>query len=184
MLFRSYIQQVGSPKTIYDNPANLFVAGFIGTPPMNFINGTLDDKGVFTTSDTKHQFKIPAAKFERAKAAKFVGKPIVLGVRPEDIHDEQRIIDTYPESSFEVTVDVAELLGAETNVHFTVSGSTICASISARSDLSIGSKVKLAFDMNKCHFFDPESTMCITADLGKTISGTQSETLLNEALGK
>jgi len=175
-----YIQQVGSPKQIYDNPANLFVAGFIGTPPMNFINGMVDDKGVFTTEDKKHTFPVPKAKFDIVKKHHLINKSIILGIRPEDIHDEQRIIDTYPDSSFEVTVDVAELLGSETNVFTTISGSSITASVSARSDLGIGSKIVLAFDLHKCHFFDPETTMCVTADLQNSVAGTQSEALLKK----
>ena len=81
-----YIMQVGAPKEIYDNPENMFVAGFIGTPPMNFIHGKIQKNGYFTAGD--HKIKIPEDKLEIVKQHKFVGKEIVLGIRPEDIHDD------------------------------------------------------------------------------------------------
>lgn len=157
-----YIQQVGSPKVIYDNPANVFVAGFIGTPPMNFITGQIAEDGTFTTPANDCTVKVPAAKLEAVKEHELFNKPIILGIRPENIHDDPVVIETYPDSTLEVTVDVSELLGAETNIYATINGSNVCASVDARSDLKIGSKVKLAFDMNKCHLFDVESEKCIT----------------------
>ena len=150
-----YIMQVGAPKEIYDNPNNLFVAGFIGTPAMNFVNGVVDAKQVFTAGDYK--INIPDDKFEIIKQNGMIGKDVVLGIRPEDIHDEQVVLDTYPESVLDIVVDVAELLGSETNLYTTVNGSDVCASINARAGVRIGDKMKLALDMNKCHFFNPEN---------------------------
>ncbi len=157
-----YIQQVGTPKVIYDNPANMFVAGFMGTPPMNFITGTINEKGVFTTPENDCKVVVPASKLEAVKANDLFNKTIVLGIRPENIHDDEVVIETYSDSIVEVTVDVAELLGAETNIYATINGSNVCASVNARSDLKIGSKVRLAFDMNKCHLFNAETEECIT----------------------
>jgi multiple sugar transport system ATP-binding protein len=86
-----------------------------------------------------------------------VGKEVVLGIRPEDIHDEQVVMDTYPNAILNITVDVAELLGSETNIYTNVNGNNICAVVNARAGVHIGDKMRLALDMNKCHFFDPES---------------------------
>lgn len=149
-----YIMQVGAPKEIYDNPNNIFVAGFIGTPPMNFIRGKIEKDQWFVAGD--HKVKVPDDKFEIVRSNGMVGKEVVLGIRPEDIHDEQVVHDTYPEAILDIVVDVAELLGSETNLYTTVNGSNICASINARAGVRIGDKMKLALDMHKCHFFNPE----------------------------
>ena len=155
------IQQVGTPEEIYTNPVNVFVGGFIGTPPMNFIHGHIDGNGVFTTSAGTYKIEVPKGKADLLKSKGYVDKEIILGIRPEDIHDEEIIFETYPNATLELTVDVSELLGADTNIYTTMDGDPVTASVDARDDLSIGGKVKLAFDMNKCHFFDAETEMVI-----------------------
>ncbi|TVP85365.1 MAG: sn-glycerol-3-phosphate ABC transporter ATP-binding protein UgpC [Acholeplasmataceae bacterium] len=150
-----YIMQVGEPKEIYDYPDNMFVAGFIGTPPMNFITGKVDSKGNFNAG--KHVIELPEDKFEIVKSNRMVDKEIVFGIRPEDIHDDANVMKTYPGAIVEITVDVAELLGSETNIYTTINDSNICASVDARAGVHIGDKLKFVFDMHKCHFFDPVS---------------------------
>ncbi len=159
---KGYIMQVGEPKEIYDKPANIFVAGFIGTPPMNFINGKVTAKGVFEAGP--YQIKLPNDKFEVVKKNKFIDKPIVLGIRAEDIHDDEIVMNTYPDGVLNITVDVAELLGAETNIYTDINGSSVIAKVNARTNIHIGDKMKLAFDLNKVHFFDPESELRLTLD--------------------
>lgn len=95
VMSHGHIQQVGSPKEIYDNPENIFVGGFIGTPPMNFIHGRIDEEGYFVANDGK-RFYIPKSKLDIVKANEFIGKDIILGIRPEDIHDDNIVIETYP----------------------------------------------------------------------------------------
>lgn len=160
-----YIQQVGAPKDIYDHPSNMFVAGFIGTPPMNFVEGVVGKDGYFIADQSK--IKVPEGKLEILKQNNFLGKPVVLGVRPEDIHDDKVVMETYPESRVNIVVDVAELLGAETNIYTTINGSSICASVDARADIKIGDKLELAIDMNKCHFFNPETELRLVYDINK-----------------
>ncbi len=155
------IQQVGTPEEIYTNPSNVFVGGFIGTPPMNFIHGTIDEKGVFTTLGGNYKVSVPAGKVEVLKEKGYIGKEVILGIRPEDIHDEEVVFEAYPDAIVELTVDVSELLGADTNIYATMDGYPVTASVDARDDLVIGSKVKLALDMNKCHFFDAETELVI-----------------------
>ena len=154
------IQQVGSPKEIYEHPANVFVGGFIGTPPMNFIHGTINAEGVFTTLDNQ-TVVIPEAKLALLKENDYVGKEVILGIRPEEIHDDAISLEACADSVIEVAVDVAELLGAETNIYATVGNDSIIASVPARDDLKVGSKVKLAFDMEHCHVFDVETEMAV-----------------------
>jgi multiple sugar transport system ATP-binding protein len=160
-----YIQQVGAPKDIYDHPSNMFVAGFIGTPPMNFVEGVVGKDGYFIADQSK--IKVPEGKLEILKQNNFLGKPVVLGIRPEDIHDDKVVMETYPESRVNIVVDVAELLGAETNIYTTINGSSICASVDARADIKIGDKLELAIDMNKCHFFNPETELRLVYDINK-----------------
>ncbi|MBN2299671.1 MAG: sn-glycerol-3-phosphate ABC transporter ATP-binding protein UgpC [Acholeplasmataceae bacterium] len=166
-----YIMQIGAPKQIYDNPNNIFVAGFIGTPPMNFVRGTIDTKGLFTAG--VHKVQVPKDKFEIITENGMVGKEIILGIRPEDIHDEQVVMDTYPGAVLDITVDVAELLGSVTNIYTNINDNNICASVDARTGVHIGDKMKLAFDMNKCHFFDPETEQRLVIDLNKAAKKIQ-----------
>ena len=153
-----YIQQVDTPKVIYDHPVNMFVAGFMGTPPMNFIKGIVDEKGQFTAKGI--DILVPEGKLQILKDNNFVGKEVVLGIRPEDIHDEEVVLETYPDATINVRVSLSELLGSETNIFFEVEEASVCASIEAKH-IEIGQEVKLAFDMNKCHFFDPETELAL-----------------------
>ena len=155
------IQQVGTPEEIYTNPVNVFVGGFIGTPPMNFIHGKVEETGKFTTSGGNYKIQIPAGKLSVLKEKGYIGKEIILGIRPEDIHDTPIVLETYPDATVELTVDVSELLGADTNIYATMDGDAVTAAVDARDDLVIGDKVKLAFDMNKCHFFDKDTEKVI-----------------------
>jgi multiple sugar transport system ATP-binding protein len=154
------IQQVGVPKEIYNHPANVFVGGFIGTPPMNFITGTVSEDGIFTATDGT-RIQVPQGKIALVKEKGFINKPVYLGIRPEDIHDESEPImfETYPNAVVNCKVKISELLGSETNIYTEISGCSVIAAVPSRSDLTFDSDVKLVFDMNKCHFFDEDSEM-------------------------
>jgi len=149
------IQQIGAPKEIYDKPNNMFVGGFIGTPAMNFLPGKVEEDGIFICEDLK--VKLDDNHFKLLKTKNYLGKEVVLGFRPEDVHDQPDMLEKYKDSSAEFTVDVAELLGAETNIHISIANNNIIAKVSARSDLAMHSKIKLAINMEKTHFFDPET---------------------------
>lgn len=156
------IQQIGAPKEIYDYPNNMFVGGFIGTPAMNFLVGEVKKDGYFYCENLK--LKVPEDRFNILKDKDFVDHQVVLGTRPEDLHDSPAMIEKHPDSKATMLVDVAELLGAETNIHISIGNTNIIAKVGARSDVHIGDKIELAFNMNKCHFFDPESELRITKD--------------------
>src|SRR5690554_1143808 len=159
---KGYIMQVGSPKEIYDKPSSIFVAGFIGTPPMNFINGKVNSKGIFEAG--KYRIQLPNDKLEVVTQNKFIDKPIVLGIRAEDIHDDELVMKAHPNGVLDVEVDVAELLGAETNIYMDINGSNVIAKVDARTNISIGDKIQVAFDLNKLHFFDPETELRLELD--------------------
>ncbi len=150
-----FIQQVGVPKEIYDYPNNVFVGGFIGTPAMNFVYGKYTKGGFFESDNVK--VKVPDAKAKLLKDKGYEDKRIILGIRPEDIHDENIVLETYKDSHVKLKVEVSELLGAETNVYAKIGDKEIVARVDARDDIKMGDELELAFDMNKVHFFDIDS---------------------------
>ena len=151
------VQQVGTPKEVYNTPANVFVGGLIGTPPMNFIHGTLTDKGEFISSKGNYKIRIPEEKLTEARERGYENREIIFGIRPEDITDKKAVIEAYPQSVVDVTVELSELLGAETNIYTSIDGDAIIASVNARDDLAPGQPLKLAFNMHHCHLFDAET---------------------------
>lgn len=147
-----YIQQIGTPKEIYNNPANLFVAGFLGAPATNFIKGVYNN-GIFNIDDMK--IEIPQMFTEKLSA--FEGKEIILGIRPEDLHGEGIVADTYPTAHFDFEIEVAELLGHEYILHGSLKGQDMCAKVNSRLEPAAHTRIKLTMDLSKVHFFDPET---------------------------
>ena len=152
-----YIQQIGSPKEIYNNPANMFVAGFLGSPAMNFLKGTYaNNKFVMgnTSVDIPEMFKDAMKTYE--------GKEVVLGVRPEDLHYEGGIVtDTYPNMTINYHVEVSELTGHELILHGVTEGQKLVSKVSSRHDIKNHSDIKLTIDGTKIHFFDAETEASI-----------------------
>lgn len=145
------IQQVGTPKEVYENPENVFVGSFIGSPPMNFFEGKLTD-GFFEIDDVK--LKVPEGKMKLLREKNYINKEVILGVRPEDIHDEPVFIDASAGSALEVMVHVSELLGSETLIYSKIGSQDFVARIDSRTNISVNATIKLAIDMNKAIFFD------------------------------
>ena len=152
------IQQVGTPKEVYDLPENVFVAGFMGSPAMNFLKAKIEDGSAIVG---QNKFKIPEGKMKLLRDRGYVNKEVVLGIRPEDIHDEQLFIDTFKEAAFEATIEVAELMGAETFLYSSLGDDAFVARVDSRTDATNGKKITLALDMAKAHFFDPETELRI-----------------------
>ena len=147
-----YIQQIGTPKEIYNNPANLFVAGFLGAPATNFVKGTYTN-GFFHVGDMK--IEIPL--MYREKLSSYEGKEIIMGIRPEDLHGEGIVADTYPSANFDFEIEVAELLGHEYILHGALNGQKMCAKVNSRLEPEAHSTIKLTMDLSKIHFFDIET---------------------------
>jgi multiple sugar transport system ATP-binding protein len=148
------IQQVGAPKDVYDNPNNVFVGGFIGSPSMNFFTGVIKDSD-FIMGDVK--IRIPEGKLKLLKEKGYGDKEIILGIRPEDIHDELVFIESTPDTKITAFIDVAELMGAETFLYSKVNDQDFIARVDSRTDIQGGESIELALDMNKAHFFDAET---------------------------
>lgn len=152
------IQQVGSPKEIYDNPENVFVGGFIGSPAMNFLNGTVDN-GQIQIGDVS--IKLPEDKAKMLHDNGYNNKEVILGIRPEDIYDATAKPELPTDTNVDITVEVAELMGSETVVYGDVNGQNIVSRIDARTGIVAGSKLNLHFDMNNSHYFNPETEIVI-----------------------
>ena len=159
-----YIQQIGTPKDVYNNPANIFVGGFIGSPAMNFLKGKyIDDCFVIEGSKTERTIKIFIPEKLRPNIQGYENDEVILGIRPEDIHINGEIVQKYPKSATEVECDVVELLGHELIVYGYMNGQRIIVKTSANNDIQVHDKILFTFDMNKVHFFDPTTTEVLVA---------------------
>ncbi|MFB5269670.1 ABC transporter ATP-binding protein [Paenibacillus enshidis] len=155
------IQQAASPDELYNRPVNLFVAGFIGSPTMNFVNGKLSEKdgGMYFTANNI-DLLVPEGKAQVLKSKGYSGKEVILGIRPEDIHEEPVFLEASPRTVFTSNVDVTENLGHEMLLYLSGAGSdTIIARVDGRSNTREGAPTKMAVDMNKVHIFDKESEL-------------------------
>ena len=156
------VQQVDTPQHLYEQPGNLFVAGFMGSPQMNFLDAQIAEKGGDLVAKVgEYDVVIPAAKAKVLKDGGYVGKTVVLGIRPEDIHDSQMFIEASPSAPMSSVVKVYELLGAEVFLYFDVDGTQVTARVDPRTTAKTGDPIKFAFDMEKSHFFDKETELTI-----------------------
>ena len=156
-----FIQQVDTPQNLYDLPVNEFVAGFMGSPQMNFIDATLVKEGAdYYVTFGAAKIKVPANKVN-AEIANYVGKEIVFGIRPEDVHDEPEFIEKHPEARATADVEVTELMGAETYLYLNCEGNALTARVEPTSTAKTGDKITIALDMNKMHLFDKETEKTI-----------------------
>ncbi len=152
------IQQVDTPQNLYDYPVNLFVAGFIGTPQMNFINSVLEKKGedLYVTFGS-NSLKLPAEKANNPALKEYIGKEVVLGIRPECIYEDAASIRAMSDSVIECDVEVTELMGAEIYLYLVTEETNMIARVSARSTARAGDIINVAFDMSRVHIFDKDT---------------------------
>ena len=154
-----YVQQVATPEELYDRPKNLFVANFIGTPPMNFFDSTLDAEGKIHIGDIKVDIS-QSKMYHILKKKGYFGKPIILGVRPENITLD-RPCDCPLDKGFRTTILVYELLGSDALVHININDKSVMAKINARIMFHIGEDALFNFDLNHIYYFDKETEECI-----------------------
>jgi multiple sugar transport system ATP-binding protein len=154
------IQQIDNPQTLYDHPANLFVAGFIGSPAMNFFSGRMrkeDGKILVDTSD----FIVQMPGVRNTLYEKYVGKDVVFGIRPENIHDANFTPPNIHGETVQFKVDVTELMGNEIFLYLVSDKNSCVARIDPRSTYRPGQQARVIFDMEKFHLFDAQTETAI-----------------------
>ena len=156
------IQQVDTPQNLYDLPCNIFVAGFIGTPQMNFLHGTLEKKGsdVFFNFEG-NSIKLPAEKAANPALNDYIGKEAIAGLRPESVHDEPMYLSSLADSVIDTYVEVTELMGAEIYLYLVTGEQRMIARVSSRSQARAGDTIKVALDVSRIHLFDKDTERAI-----------------------
>ena len=156
------IQQVDTPQNLYEKPQNLFVAGFMGSPQMNFMDAVVRVNGTAVTLEVAGQsIPLPPAKAKKLIDGGYNGKTVTMGIRPEDVYDSEMFIET-AKCVFSSTIKVYELLGAEVFLYFDLGEFPITARVDPRSNARPGDTVRFAFDVEKIHVFDKETEQVIT----------------------
>ena len=166
------IQQVDTPNTLYTRPCNLFVAGFIGSPQMNFIECKLLKEGndffvEFGSEDTKtragikYKIKLPAEKNKDDVLLPYVDKEVIMGIRPENIHNEPGLIEEFKDGLIEADVEVTELMGAETYLYMNCEGQALNARVSPANTAKPGDRIEVAMETAKIHLFDKDTEITI-----------------------
>ncbi|NLP25741.1 MAG: sn-glycerol-3-phosphate ABC transporter ATP-binding protein UgpC [Clostridiales bacterium] len=159
-----FIQQVDTPNVLYERPANKFVAGFLGSPQMNFIETRVtkqDDQYVleFGSNEAdgkKYTIVLPEAKAS-ADLEGYVDRSVIMGIRPESIHDEEMYISNATTGIIECNVELTEMMGAETFLYLNCAGIPLTARVSPRTTTKMNDVIKVAIDPNRVHLFDKET---------------------------
>jgi multiple sugar transport system ATP-binding protein len=156
-------QQVDSPVNLYNKPKNLFVAGFIGSPQMNLVEVNVDQRG----SDVYLMFgdypiKLPEAKARALAEGGYHGKAVIMGIRPEDLKDEEGFISMSQDSLIKADVEVTELLGAEIYLYLLCAGQQMTARVNPRCPAKAGDTITMALDVQRIHVFDKDTEQTIT----------------------
>lgn len=176
------IQQVASPRELYNNPVNLFVAGFIGSPQMNFVNAECrSEKDDIYLDFDRFSIKLPARQAKVLKEKEYIGKRVIMGIRPEKIFENEYALNTHPETQIEVKINGYELLGSEVLLYFNlldekpddvqrqftddayenVKKVQWTAKVDASTTARFGNTIKVALDPNKIHIFDKDTEEAI-----------------------
>jgi len=151
------VQQVDTPQNLYDYPKNMFVAGFIGSPQMNFVDAVLKQEGGnYYLEIGADKLYVPAAKVKDEMKA-YVDKGVKLGVRPEDIYDDEAFLSANPQSVIDVNVDVSELMGSEVYLYLNYNDNTLTARVAPTTKSRTGDKIRVGLDMNNIHLFDVDT---------------------------
>jgi multiple sugar transport system ATP-binding protein len=156
-----FIQQVGSPMEVYKSPANKFVAGFIGSPPMNFFNVKIvESNGVLWIDFKDFQMRVPEQFVEKVRP--YVGREVTFGIRPEDIYDPSVYLGKIEDNKATANVEIVEHLGAETFIYFATQNHSFIAKYDPHIELHIGdTNIPFVFDMKNSHMFDNETELAI-----------------------
>src|SRR6056297_1343449 len=156
------VQQVDDPLTLYNQPENIFVAGFIGSPAMNFMDAKIDEEDgkYYIDGDGSFRIIIPENRMEKFPEIKnYVGKEVVFGIRPEDLVDSSitHDFDLSEDNTFNADVEVVEPMGSEIYLYLAEAGHSMIARVEAESKAEVGDTIKLGVDLRKIHVFDAEN---------------------------
>ena len=155
-----HIQQIADPIKLYDNPINRFVAGFIGSPPMNFVKGTIikkDNRIYF--NEGKFQVMVIDAMIEALTP--YINKEIIFGIRPEDIYDKLFVSEAPPENTIKAICEVIEPMGSEAYLYLNTGKNPLIARVGGHDKPAINQDMDLVLDMSKVHFFDRDTDITI-----------------------
>ncbi|MBP1890402.1 multiple sugar transport system ATP-binding protein [Clostridium moniliforme] len=157
------IQQVDTPHKIYSHPANMFVAGFIGSPQMNFLEGKVEkeEEEFYAYFKKGGRVKFPKEKGEKLKELGKLGESVIFGIRPEEIKDDEELMKNHLDSVIDVSVEVTELMGAESYVYTKFNNQDVTVRLNGTSNLKTGDKAKFYLNGNKLHVFDRETNLRI-----------------------
>ena len=151
-----FIQQVDTPMNLYNHPCNTFVAGFIGSPAMNFLRVKLiEENGQMWLVNS--ELRISPLEERREALTPYIGKEIIMGIRPESIEDDIAYLEAHPNWTVDVQVDVVEPMGAENYIHFAINGENVIARVGATSPAKVLQEHKVAFEMSAARYFDAET---------------------------
>jgi len=157
----SIMQQVDTPQNLYDSPCNMFVAGFIGSPQMNFMDAVLDyDKKGYFLKINDDRLYIPAEK-ANDELKQYKDRPVKFGIRPEDIRDDYLFIAGNPGAIIKTSVEVSELMGNEVYLYLKYGDSTLIARVAPTTTSKTGDSISVGLNMTKVHLFDPETKEAI-----------------------
>jgi multiple sugar transport system ATP-binding protein len=155
-----FIQQIADPLTLYDKPVNRFVAGFIGTPPMNFVTGTVIKKdGKFYFNEGCFRVKIIDSMVRAVTP--YLDKEVIFGIRPEDMYDKLFVSEAPPENTIKATCEVIEPMGSESYLYLNTGKSSLIAKVGGHDKPAINQDLDVVFDMAKVHFFDKDTDRTI-----------------------
>ncbi len=156
------LQQIDSPFNLYHNPRNLFVAGFIGSPSMNFMDAILkkDPSGALSIEGNGYNVQIPSSNAKMYEATE--GKPVIFGIRPEDIHDAEYLPANISPAFIDARVEVVEQMGNEMILYLDVVGKTLIARTDPRTRAAAGNMLRIAFNMDNVHLFDKDSELSMS----------------------
>ena len=156
-----FVQQIDSPQKLYDEPVNVFVAGFIGSPQMNMANALVEKQGdKVVLKFGEYTLELPENKAKVLEEQGYIGKEVIFGIRPEDIHDEEDWIANN-NGVLDASVEVTERLGSETYLYVLINDINFTARVSPKSKTNAGENIKVVFDMPHIHIFDKETEKAI-----------------------
>jgi multiple sugar transport system ATP-binding protein len=157
-----FVQQVDSPLSLYDKPLNMFVAGFLGTPQINFFNSMLSEKnGDLWLTFNNTSIKLPADKASNPVVREYIGKEVVMAVRPEAIRDDEAHIALSPDTKVTASVEVVEMLGSETLLYLTIDGVSAIARVNPRCTAAVGDVVPMCFEATRIQLYDKDTEKVI-----------------------